>query len=542
MNSNPASSTKASTVMTQRQHLWKASVFAGAGLLFGIGSFYPDTLAFGFIGWITACALTVSVRMTRRICRDFFLFGFLFGFSAFYWLPDTLQFFGGFPTAVSYVLFVLFLAASSLQFVLCGWLYCKLKQTRLDAWGLSLALAWLSTEFLFPRLFPWYLAHSQINFFGVSNLAAIIGVAPVSAMMIWMTEMLLRVFRPFPERPKGNAFKLGIVFTLIVTLYVAGQFSERQTREQLKAQLPIKVALIQGNLSAKEKGDIRYFETNLETYRRLSLNAKAAGAQIVLWPESVMNIWTPEKIETLLHTRFHPYPELGLPLLFGALTYREREAREVPERVQEDDFFKFNSAFGIDSEGSVLGVYHKKILMPFGEYLPFADTFPKLKELSPYSGDFSKGDLHEPIEFVLNSAGNAPQHASIGALICYEDMIPTLTRDFVSRGANLFVNLTNDAWYGQTAAPYQHNLLAAWRAVETRRFLLRVTNTGFTTVVDPFGKSVHQLDIFTEGFVVAPVQLLDSKTLYSRIGDSASYGLVLIALVGLLSALVKKGR
>jgi len=124
-----------------------------------------------------------------------------------------------------------------------------------------------------------------------------------------------------------------------------------------------------------------------------------------------------------------------------------------------------------------------------------------------------------------------PGGVKIAPLICYEDLMPELSRAFVrEKKANLLVNLTNDAWYGSTVAPWQHARLAQWRAIETRRSLLRVTNTGVTTLINAKGERVETLPIFTPAVLKTQVEILEGETLYVRFGDWFAWGVTLLTL------------
>ena len=149
----------------------------------------------------------------------------------------------------------------------------------------------------------------------------------------------------------------------------------------------------------------------------------------------------------------------------------------------------FNTAFFTDANGKILGRYHKQVLLAFGEYLPFSRILSLLPAM-PFADGFTAGP--GPVVFHL------PRGVRIAPLICYEDLMPELSRKFVGETrANLLVNLTNDAWYGKSVGPWQHLRLAQSRAIETRRSLLRVTNTGVTSVVNAKGELVQSLPLFT---------------------------------------------
>jgi apolipoprotein N-acyltransferase len=181
----------------------------------------------------------------------------------------------------------------------------------------------------------------------------------------------------------------------------------------------------------------------------------------------------------------------------------------------------FNSAFLRRADGSIGGRYDKIVLMPFGEFIPFASLFPWLKDLSPNTGDFQAGG--GPVVLPVSET------ARVGALICYEDLLAGHVRRTVASGANLLVAITNDAWFGESAALHEHDTLALWRAVENRRYLVRTTNTGLSTVTDPLGRSIARLPTQTATAALARVHILEGTTPYQRFGDAFGYLVLALA-------------
>lgn len=212
-------------------------------------------------------------------------------------------------------------------------------------------------------------------------------------------------------------------------------------------------------------------------------------------------------------------------MIFGSMSYQAKDSKTGSNKDQ--DYHKYNTVFAVDEAGTVLGNYHKKILMPFGEYMPFADLIPAIKNLSPETGDFTPGGKQVPIE--IKNLG-----LKIGSLICYEDLVPSTSVEAVRAGANILINFSNDAWYGNTKAVYQHNLLAAWRAIETQRYLIRSTNTGYTTIIDPFGRIEKDLEAFKSGILehrFAPLDEITFYVKYAHIFPWLTFALVLIFLL-----------
>ena len=178
----------------------------------------------------------------------------------------------------------------------------------------------------------------------------------------------------------------------------------------------------------------------------------------------------------------------------------------------------------VDAAGVTTGIYAKQHLVPFGEYVPLRRLLFFVSPLVESVGDFSPG----PGPRTLSMEG-----APVGAAICYEVIYPGLVRGFVTRGSRLLTTLTNDAWYGPTAAPHQHFQQATMRAIELGRYLVRAANTGISGVVDPYGRVVASTPLFERRLLAADVRLLDARTLYSRTGDVLAYACLVVTALAL---------
>jgi apolipoprotein N-acyltransferase len=273
------------------------------------------------------------------------------------------------------------------------------------------------------------------------------------------------------------------------------------------------VGLIQPNISQLQKWNPALTGDISRRFTALTRTAVADGAQAVLWPESS----TPylfnedpvqaEAVRALVR-------ESGVPLLFGT---------DEVERGEPDRFY--NSAFVLDPTGAVAAVYRKMQLVPFGEYVPLRDLLFFVKPLVEAVADFRPGDQVTMLPFDGHMASTA---------ICYEVVYPHLIRQAVLNGSELLTTITNDAWYGESSAPYQHFELASMRAIEQGRYLARAANTGISGVVDPYGRAVVKTGVFEEAVVTAEVRFLQSRTLYATIGDA-------VAIVSLALSLVAAG-
>jgi apolipoprotein N-acyltransferase len=247
------------------------------------------------------------------------------------------------------------------------------------------------------------------------------------------------------------------------------------------------------------------YDEGLRRHLKLSTELREKGADFVVWSETsamrpVLDADYAEELRGVAD-------RIGLPAVFGAVV-----VKRVPD---EREYVLFNTAVSSDASGRIEGRYDKQYLLTFGEYLPFGETFPILYRWSPNSGHFTPGTSLEPLSVDVKG-----QAHPVTALICYEDILPRFTNDAV-RHANpeLIVNLTNDAWFGDTEAPWEHFALTEMRAIEHRRFLVRGTNSGVSGVVDPVGRVVAHTGTFRTESVSATIHWMRSHTVYEAVGD-----------------------
>lgn len=451
-----------------------------------------------WLPWV-AVAPWIAIAETRSPRRAFAL-GWLGGTAgiacAFVWLIHAFQVFGGFAFPIAFLLFLPPVLWMGLQVGVF---------TGASAWlgrlplALGAPLTFSVVEFLFPTLFPWRLAHSQYRVGSLLQSGEVAGPYLLGFVMVWCNTGLVRLVRSREVAPLVGALAC-------LGLLIAGGGARARHLEALRtAAPPVRLGVIQGNIGVERKGDRAFFRRNLDEYRRLS-SELADDVDLLVWPETVAQ--RPIRVDEEVPARDdHPFADTPRPLIFGGLAIGDGpEGRRL-----------YNSAFVTEPGGRITGRYDKRVLVPFGEYLPLASRFPWLRRLSPASGHFTSGEVSTVLTTGI---------VRVGPLICYEDVIPDPARQAVHRGANLLVNLTNDAWYGATAEPFQHQALALWRAVEMRRDFVRATNTGLTSVVTAVGTVPEEFPIFVAEARAVEVRLLEVRTFYAEWGDVFAWSLV----------------
>lgn len=264
-------------------------------------------------------------------------------------------------------------------------------------------------------------------------------------------------------------------------------------------------AVIQGNIDQSVKWDPLYQKSTLDIYHSLSVRVPPSVPGMIIWPETAMPFYfqdTDQRHREITQiTR-----KTGNWLLFGGPGYRMNDKGMISYS---------NSAFLLSPTGELAGRYDKVHLVPYGEYVPLRKLFPFISKLAVGVGDFQAGNGFSPLSLDDNH--------KVGVLICYEGIFPESGRAYKKLGAKLLVNITNDAWFGKTSAPYQHLSMTVFRAVENRLFLIRAANTGISAIIDPVGRITHRTGLFERTTLSGSVKFLDEKTCYTLYGDIFVY-------------------
>jgi apolipoprotein N-acyltransferase len=470
----------------------------------------PGSALCAALGWSAVVLFIPALLHPRSRLKRFFFAGCLTYLGGFYWLYGTIKDFGGFPTFAAVPIFLLFVCGSAVQFAVWAFAFQHLPSWVAKA-GLRAAVAWLIAHHFWIKIFPWDFGHTQLAFIPFAHVAQFTGVTGITFLMMWVAEAFAA------RKTTSLGAKILAVIALGASL-MQGKIAEVSFSDTNTHQgKPLQTFLVQGNVSLHHKHDVTYFTVNREQYLTLSAKAVGHGGRdaLVIWPESTITDFIPASTRDARASSLLPFFNNGSAFLVGALTYTSRTEYH-------------NSSVLIRPDGSVAEPYHKMILMPFGEYTPFASVLPFLKDINATAGQFTAGRSPAVLSFTLSNN----TEAKLSPLICYEDIVPTMARDAVIKGAELLINQTNDAWFGDTVAPYQHHLIASFRAIETDRYLLRSTNTGLTAVVDPMGRTLASLLPYTEGILPMEVSLRDTKTVFTRL--PIPFAWLLVAVVGVV--------
>jgi apolipoprotein N-acyltransferase len=470
----------------------------------------------GVVAWVALAPLLVALAESRGGI-DSFRLGYITGAVAsvgiVYWTALVVVQYGGLSLPVGIgvmglLCLALALFPSAFALMVGTW------HRTLGPPALLLApVAWVATEILRAHTlfnFSWcllgYSQHANLPVIQVASYAAVYGVSFLVALVSAVLAYVVVETRPRPRRTAALA-------TAGVMAAVLGHGWWALSRPVTESGR-VRVGLVQASVLQEEKWDHEKAWTNIDRHLDLTRLAAAQGAGLVVWPESAVPFYF-DRSPPLAAELQGVVREAGVYLIFGN---DDRETRD--DRTERF----WVGAKMLTPQGELGLRYHKIRLVPFGEYVPVQSVLTLGGRISAkvvkQVADFTAGE--EP------STGLVDGH-KVGTFICYEAIFPDLVREFAAGGAELLVNITNDAWYGRTSAPHQHMAMAAFRAVENGKYLVRAANTGFTAVVDPRGRVLQRTALFERTMLVRDVAFVPGTTFYARHGDVFAWACLALA-------------
>lgn len=406
-------------------------------------------------------------------------------------------------------------------------------------WTISGAAIWVGLEMVLARIlggFPWdLLGVSQHHMIPLIQIASVTGVYGVSFLVAWFSLSLLSAGLMVIRRPTARSIWIGEIFLPVMAVAILFNVGFRDLSQELPVRRTLKVALVQPSIPQTMIWEESKSAERFRQLIQLSEQALTNQTDLMIWPEAAVP--APIRYDreiadavTGLARRHHVW------LIIGSDDAEPHPGSRNPE---ERDYF--NSSFLISPDGELVERYAKRNLVIFGEYLPLRKWLPFLKYLAPI-GDFTPGT--SPVQFALGDLG-----VETSVLICFEDTFPQLARDDVGPDTSFLVNITNDGWFDEGAAQWQHALTALFRAVENRVPLVRCSNNGLTCWIDAQGRMREVFrdprdTIYGPGYFRIEVPLnapgqAHVATFYTRHGDWFGWGCVGVAGICLIDRIIR---
>ena len=477
-----------------------------------------------WLAWFALVPLLVALRNLSH--KNGFVLGLCAGLVHYvtlvYWLAYTMKTYGHLPFYVSVPILLLFstyLALYPAVFSMALIWLCP----RPVFLVFMPPIIWVALEYIRSFLFtgfPWeLLGYTQFNVLNIIQISDLLGVYGVSFCILFANGSTFLVYLFLTQKDwqrtsvqaklaAGALATFAVIFGLV---WFYGSYRIRAIQERIVNSPSPKITVVQGNIDQAQKWDPAYQLSSTLKYIDLSRKAVGHGADLVVWPETATPFYFMHNIR-LSELVLEGIQEAGVDVLFGSPSLDFKE-----NRVEY-----YNSAYLVTPEGDVRGKYDKAHLVPFGEYIPFKKWLPFLGKMVENVGDFRPGKKGHTLHW---------ENYRIGIQICYEIIFPNLSRHMAQNDAALLINITNDAWYGRTSAPYQHFSMAVLRAAENKRSIIRAANTGISGFIDPIGRIIATTPLFEDVVMTRTVPVLRETTVYTRFGDVFASACLIISMI-----------
>jgi apolipoprotein N-acyltransferase len=500
------------------------SAIAGAGLALSFTWLY-----FPLYAWVSVGVLLMMVLGARPRVAYFcgHLHAVAFVLASVGWIADVLAIHGGMSRLAGWGVLLLIAMAWGVLTGGFAWGVNRIARRSLVLGCVAAPFLWVSFEFARAHLpeisFPWnLLGYSAAENAAFAQLTALTGIYGLSFLMAAFNALLA-----WADAAKNTGYRkrFGTIGVATVVLFAVALGAERLVPTATANHF---ARAVQPNFPEVETYEANWFAKQAEDVKELvelSLAASAHPTDLIVWPEAPAPFsWQDNQFSSLASNLAR---DAGRPFLAGVVEWRN-ETLPSGRTVA----VPYNSALLVDAQGQRVFVYDKRHLVPFGEYEPFPLIHRVVQSVSDEVGGFRKGRVA--------AVGTLPGGYKFAVYICYEAIYPGEVREFAALGANLLINISNDGWFGRSAAAEQHLRMARVRAVENRRWVLRVTNSGLTAAIDPYGRTYQTIPRDVRGAVDLPYDFRTDKTLYTRWGDWFAWMCVLVSVILLFNTLRKK--
>ena len=464
-------------------------------------------------------ALSVDVEARRKNGWLCYLFGFSLICFNYSWISVSVTNFSNLPQILAWACVGGYALISATPFWLLGYAVALFRKHYSKVWIFLIPGVQVALEQLWPALFPYYHGALMYRSLEIWQFASIFGVTSISYLIFLINALLSEILiyhRRAPcLKPKSIYIQLGLCCLLMSGVVGFGFWRLQKLESDFKNVPSIRVAMLQQDVTMQHRLSRNPWEA-VRDWTGLTLKTVNQNPDLVIWPEGAMGgPLNPDDTQA--------YSALGgrsLKGFFEELTTRYNfnfliggGTITFHDELDEQGYPKYtayNSCYLFSHEGKITGRYDKMILLPFGEYMPLADVFPFLGSIRG-PGKFKAGS-----DVTYFKANKNNVEYSFSTPICYEAILNSQMRKMAD--ADLFINITNDAWFGDTAAPHQHAMLTTVQAIEWGRPLLRIAYTGVSFVVEPSGKILYETKPFVEEAKVETLRLAKTKTLYRQGG------------------------
>lgn len=507
-----------------RFHTVAALIVSGIGTIVSAQLAAADWLSLD--GWIrTYFAYAILICIACRhspvtsTCLGFF-FGFMSMGTSFWWAEQMLAYSLNTQGLIPRTVFVALILWESIPFAVFTYLIASLRRVQPSSLGLLISISvWILIGTFWPRVFPWEIGHTQLACLPLAQIADLGGGPMITWVVLWcaaIPQLLMDWrFAPNRQRRKNASRAIALVAIMLLLDLGYGYYQILRWNTKMETSPVYTVGCIQENPA----------DVNSISRLRAATNELNEKVDVVCWPESTLGTHSQElkSFRDLLEVARASLPPvvdtshlLGLPapLIVGGKSFSGPKNEEAPYQ---------QTAFVVDATGHVLSHYHKRGLMPLGEYVPGEQYIPKLHEWFQLGNYFIPGVEDGPVLM--------PDGTKLGILICYEDISPNIARRTCLAGAEAFICIINASAFEQPIALYQHLRLAQLRTIENRRHLVRIAGTGISCTIKPTGEMIQMAAPYESTSFIAKINRFEDQTHYSYFGNVMFWLCVIIVVV-----------
>ena len=499
-----------------------------SGIFLGV-SFPPFPFPFTILMLIALIPYLIVIERRRKLIEinsATYLMAFVFGMITIYWVGSWqkeadpfLMISGGLLLFVNPVFFLI--PSTLLYFA-----------RKIFPAGIALflfPLFWVSYEYFYmitQLSFPWLtLGNGLPHFTTFIQIADIVGTLGLSLIVVFINVFLYKGISFYSTDRKYSFIQFGIAFAVIILVLVYGAYRLNTFKISDKT---VRVGLIQPNLDPWEKWSTGSIEQLTHNYLDMSRRAVNKGAELVVWPETALPVFILDgAYRDALDSLYNFTRENNIYLLTGMPDIRyDAKGPDLPEDSKYSkagNFYyrTYNAIYLFSPKTRVIQRYGKMKLVPFGERVPYVDTFPFLGDLIKWGvgitgWNVGKDTLVFNVDLKIRNDNKVSDTLKLNGLVCYESIYPDFVAAFIQKGAQMIIVVTNDSWYGNSSGPYQHKEMSVLRAVENRRAVLRAANGGISCYIDPLGITRMQSRMFTKDVIVQDVPVESGETFYTK--------------------------
>ncbi len=499
-----------------------------SGIFLGI-SFPPFPFPFTIFMLIGLVPYLIVIERKQKLIdlnKASYLMAFIFGLITIYWVGSWqkesdpfLMISGG---LLLFVNPVFFLIPSTL-------LYFSRKIFPLKVTLFLFPLFWVTYEYVYMLTdlsFPWLtLGNGLPHFTTFIQIADIVGTLGLSLLVVLINVLLYKGLSFYPLKKKASHihFSLGILLIMIILIYGAFRLNTFKISNKT-----IRVGLVQPNLDPWAKWNGGSIEELTHNYLDMSRKAVNKGAKLIVWPETALPVFLLDGAYRNALDSIYKFTENNdIYLLTGMPDIRyDEKGPNLPSDSKYSEAGKFyyrtyNAIFLFSPYTKHIERYGKMKLVPFGERVPFVDTFPFLGDIIKWGvgitgWNVGKDTIVFKLPLKVMDKTEAGDTLKLNGLVCYESIYPDFVAGFIKKGAQLIIVVTNDSWYGNSSGPYQHKEMSVLRAVENRRAVMRAANGGISCVINPLGITEIQSKMFTKDIIVHDVPIETGETIYTK--------------------------